>query len=367
MSSPKKTCSLSIELLPEFGWSIRNQPVYGPGSVFQGFVNLNIDTPMSIERVRLVFYAIETIPSFEVSPGVIRSAKNMIFSTQTVLWHSNQTLQQLSQKRKHIFPFTIQMPMIQFPPSVDHTSYKCNFLLVALLDTPTLDIPVIKKEVPVLCMPFVTTSFLKIPTVLTKEKKSLSAKVQMTAQEYVLGDNISLNLHVERKNNWKKESKNSLQFVTAHLKLIQTLSIRHSDDIPDQIKCVASVSSNLLLIKSLDGSGMYCDGDLTLKIPNDISPSYDYGKLANIFYRLQITVEQKSSLGNIWKQCVSLDSVHITIGTLGYGIRSSNEIKLYSDLDTPISPLFMKAVEYEDALPLYDSSKLPSYENIPSF
>lgn len=36
MSTSKKTCSLSIELLPEFGWSIRNQPVYGPGSVFQG-------------------------------------------------------------------------------------------------------------------------------------------------------------------------------------------------------------------------------------------------------------------------------------------------------------------------------------------
>lgn len=27
---------LEINLLPEFGWSILNQPVYGPGSVFQG-------------------------------------------------------------------------------------------------------------------------------------------------------------------------------------------------------------------------------------------------------------------------------------------------------------------------------------------
>jgi hypothetical protein len=32
-------CSkLAIELLPEFGWSIKDEPVYGPGSgsVFQG-------------------------------------------------------------------------------------------------------------------------------------------------------------------------------------------------------------------------------------------------------------------------------------------------------------------------------------------
>jgi hypothetical protein len=36
------SCSLSIELLPEFGWSIKNQPVYGPGSVFQGIVYKHI-------------------------------------------------------------------------------------------------------------------------------------------------------------------------------------------------------------------------------------------------------------------------------------------------------------------------------------
>lgn len=36
MSLSKDCCSLEIELLPEFGWSIKDEPVYGPGSVFQG-------------------------------------------------------------------------------------------------------------------------------------------------------------------------------------------------------------------------------------------------------------------------------------------------------------------------------------------
>jgi hypothetical protein len=36
MLSSNKNCALSIELLPEFGWSIKNTPIYGPGSVFQG-------------------------------------------------------------------------------------------------------------------------------------------------------------------------------------------------------------------------------------------------------------------------------------------------------------------------------------------
>lgn len=28
--------SISIELLPEFGFTVQDEPVYGPGSVFQG-------------------------------------------------------------------------------------------------------------------------------------------------------------------------------------------------------------------------------------------------------------------------------------------------------------------------------------------
>lgn len=33
------SCLFSIELLPEFGWSVKGIPVYGPGSVFQGMLN----------------------------------------------------------------------------------------------------------------------------------------------------------------------------------------------------------------------------------------------------------------------------------------------------------------------------------------
>lgn len=33
------TCLFSIELLPEFGWSVKDIPVYGPGSVFQGMLD----------------------------------------------------------------------------------------------------------------------------------------------------------------------------------------------------------------------------------------------------------------------------------------------------------------------------------------
>lgn len=38
MKDNQQDCSLSIELLPEFGWSIKDTPAYGPGSVFQGII-----------------------------------------------------------------------------------------------------------------------------------------------------------------------------------------------------------------------------------------------------------------------------------------------------------------------------------------
>lgn len=40
--------SISIELLPEFGFTVQDEPVYGPGSVFQGM--LHIDRIMQHEH-----------------------------------------------------------------------------------------------------------------------------------------------------------------------------------------------------------------------------------------------------------------------------------------------------------------------------
>lgn len=46
--------SISIELLPEFGFTVQDEPVYGPGSVFQGTLTLtglcNMSTNMYIRH-----------------------------------------------------------------------------------------------------------------------------------------------------------------------------------------------------------------------------------------------------------------------------------------------------------------------------
>jgi hypothetical protein len=340
--------------------------------ISKGFVKLNLkSTNLPVERIRLVFHAVETIPPFDIAPGVLRTARNAIFTVQQSLWESKNRTLKLDPNDDYSFPFTIQMPMVQLPPTIDHAFYRCNFKLIAQIDTTTSlakNTEPIRAEQSVVCMPFVETSLLKSSLQLQAQKGHLSVRVNMNAQEFVPNELVPIRLHLECNN--RKANSNSFQYITVHLKLIQTLHIIAFDDIGDQIKTVASVSQKLPLIPSSNTSGTSCDADFTLKLPADITPSYNYGKLVRISYMLRINAEQKGPMGGIWSYSVATDDIPITIGTLGYGIRSSNEIQNYTSFEQgsttkPSMPLpkFMKAIEYEDALPLYDSTKLPDYEH----
>lgn len=326
---------------------------------------------MMVERIRLAFYAVENIPPFDLSPGVLRTIKKTLFSIQHVLWDSNHQTLKLDTNADYSFPFTIQMPMVQFPPSMNHEFYRCTFQLIAFIDTPSsmakLTDP-IRTDVSIIYMPYVETSLLKLPLSMKSSKGHLSAKIKMGACEFIPGETIPISLNVE--NNKPAPSNDSLQYVTAYLKLVQTLHIVAFDDMNDQIKTVANASHKLLMINLLSSKGSYCHADLELKLPADIAPSYDYGNLVQISYKLHISIEQKGPMGGIWNYNVKMNEVPITMGTLGYGIKSSNELKIYSMFESgPLSskpmplPKFMKAIEYEDALPLYDASRLPSYES----
>lgn len=353
-------CSLTIELLPEFGWSIKGEHVYGPGSVFQGQVKFNMAVNLPVERVRLAFYATEAIPAPEYTVSISRSSKKTLFSIQNTLWDS-KVLEPLELNMDYSFPFTIQMPMVQFPPSINQSKYQCLFQLIAIVDTPTLEQSMIKKIVPVQCMPFVETSLLKMPMEMNAQKGDLSGRIRMGAQEFVPGDYIPISLHVESSKKKKRSSAGGMDYVTVRLELVQTMAfLTKPNEIPDQTKIVASSTSNLLLVSGA------CDADFEIKIPSDIPPTYDYGKLVKISYKLQVSVDQKGPLGGIWSLSVQWHEIEIIIGTLGYGIRTSNELKLYTEFEEDnhsTTPKFMKSIEYEDALPLYEASKLPTYEH----
>ncbi|KAI8880265.1 hypothetical protein K501DRAFT_255348 [Backusella circina FSU 941] len=350
--------NLSIELLPEFGWCLTNQNVYGPGSVFQGAVKLELSKDTCVEKIRLGFTAIESIPPYEVCPGSVRSSKDAIFTTQQTLWESSDKVSLLG-KQEYNYPFIIQMPMIQFPPSFKDQSYSCQFQLIAVVDLYKQDN--IKCALPILYSPFVETRALKIPLMKMMKVKNLTAKVRLVNQDFVPGDVIDLKLHVDN-----ESKKKNLQSVTATMQLKQIIHNNKFDDVPDRINIITSISHKLLLINSPHQENQYyCDGDLKLKLPEDLVPSFEYSKLASVSYVLCVFVEKSGPLGGIWNYRVDIEEIPVKIGTMGHGIRASDELKLYSKLEsntTTLLPRFLKEIEYEDALPLYEPSQLPTYD-----
>ncbi|KAI8889071.1 hypothetical protein K501DRAFT_239372 [Backusella circina FSU 941] len=350
-------CDVSIHLLPEFGWSMSNQLVYGPGSVFEGsFVKLNLTQSVQIERIRLAFHASEAIPYFEVGPGLIRATKKAIFGVQSYLWEcKNQCT--LFDQPEYNYPFIIQIPLIQFPPSFKHEVYVVQYQLIAIVDMR--DRGRIQTSIPLRYMPFIETNLLKSPALITEKRNDLEANLRLIANKFLPGDKVNIHLSV---NNISKRK--GPHFITVNIKMKQVLHISAFDDIPDSTTVVASTSTKLLLIETEQAHHYKSEATLSLPLSDEMTPTLDYGNLSSISYYLDVNIEKGGKLGGILNYKLQLKDIPITIGTLGNGIRSSDEINIYSDVEnsTELAPKFLKAAEYEDALPVYESSRLPSYE-----
>jgi hypothetical protein len=120
---------------------------------------------------------------------------------------------------------------------------------------------------------------------------------------------------------------------------------------------------------SNDGSSTTYSAPLELDLPDNLVPTFTYSSLASVTYRLKLSVKRKGPL-SMWAQEVTKDWP-LTVGTLGAGLRSSPGLMVYSALDSThdseqYRPKFMKAVEYEDALPLYEPDRLPDYQALAS-
>ncbi|KAG0164821.1 hypothetical protein DFQ28_009563 [Apophysomyces sp. BC1034] len=332
-------CKLTIDLLPEFGWAIQDTPVYGPGSVFQGFVQVQLTGPISADRLVLMFRGFESLDPACIS----QKLDPVLFGTQHTLWESKNGSQLTESSYR--FPFTIQMPLVQFPPSMDHELCKCEFRLSAYLDN-------VSCHRKVQYMPFTETCLLKSP--LYREGThgpDFSATLKMQALDYVPGDNLVMSLNVRGKSS-----------VHVSTQLSQLATVLHGYR-PTLTKVIASSST-----KVSPGSNI----PLSLPLPSNLTPSCSYSRHMSLTYKLKVVVERKGPLGGMWSSEIPFE-LPINIGTLGYGIRTSDELQYYTVFtqndaansttrDLPV-PRFMRAVEYEEALPRYEPARLPSYES----
>lgn len=328
-----------------------------------------------------------------------------LFGSQKFLWLRKETqpTDNITANVDITIPFIIQMPMVQFPPSAnivskdEGLSYHMNFTLTAYLDQSSGE-NILKTSKPIIYMPFIETNISKKPMIITTSSNTSTSDVN-TAQpsisvnihslDYIPGENIPLSL------TFQNILKKSVESITIKLMEVRTWNkispsykgkgCKNGKKLKQQ---VIQKSIPFATTPNTESSSEFinCPFNLSIDIPSETLPSFTYGAVFSLSYVLKISVKRK---GKLMSHNYELTDIPITIGTLGYGIKTSQEIKVYSifkgvfDDDNvahnnsdnqPVSegsssatlpvPKFLDAIEYEDSLPVYIEEKLPAYDTV---
>ncbi|KAI9317095.1 hypothetical protein BX666DRAFT_1877719 [Dichotomocladium elegans] len=282
---------LSIELSSEFGWSVRGEPVYGPGSVFQGLVKLMSEAPFQADHI----------------------------------------------------------PTVQYPPSIDdHPYYNCIFRLSAVVELRGKAILSTEKRIQY--RPFIETSLLK-------RSISLTPQFSINSLDYLPGETISLiptNTSAapsDDDDSHSVSSPSTQQPSSITARLVQRSYLHAVEDAPELVTVIATETWK-------GGKDPVC-----IEIPSTLVPSLSYSAILAVNYSLQIIVKHKKKL---WATSRVMHEYPIRIGTLGYGVRVPDELKIYSTMTDEEAqrtlPRFMQVIEYENSLPAYDHTRLPAYQ-----
>ncbi|KAI8644252.1 hypothetical protein BD408DRAFT_481438 [Parasitella parasitica] len=364
--------SVSIELLLEFGFTVQDEPVYGPGSVFQGIVHLRMkESPVAADRIVLTFRGAEHATAVhDGTKFLVPLIKKPFFGMQQTLWQRTRD-DCLLTERHYQFPFTIQMPMIQFPPSMDHALYQCKFDLSAKLIRTTFTLPPVLTQRTITYMPFIETSLLKQPNIEEGCHNGLHASAQLHSLAYVPGDSIPITVVTSRRQANKKKRMedqpaevNSISLeLCENVELVQCRAVSVTRVVASSFyKAKSKGHKQHAVIKTLNG-GSGAKYQVALPLPVDLTPSINYSKVVRVSYTLRIKIKSShcSLIGPLFNSVVEME-LPLKIGTLGYGIRASQDLQVYY-VDTPDSPRFLRSLEYEESLPLYESNRLPAYQD----
>ncbi|KAI7877489.1 hypothetical protein K492DRAFT_209683 [Lichtheimia hyalospora FSU 10163] len=379
MSVQPDKINISIHLLPEFGWTIDGEPVYGPGSAFQGYVRVELPEHQPIEkidRLRVLFHASEALALSKPTESYNgpKCERQQFFGTQRILWRCKTGAYQDTNDRIQDFPFTIQMPLVQFPPSIlIKNVYCCKFRLQAYLETRD-DKLIAAAECPLSYTPLIETRITK-PT-----------------QPFMIGKVWPGSSSVRSNSSSNNRSEPMIRIELESLTYVAGDCITPHIVSPTDCRCQMALLRTTISTRGANGKHMITTtvAETTgkeLVIPSDLIPTVSYGRLMTIQYSLCVKIfprepniaQQKNNglLSRLLKSSgpsATFDDIPIQIGTLGYGIRGPCDLVPYtnfksvfdrsSDNSLPTLPVpeFLSTTEHKDCLPVYESYHLPSYD-----
>ncbi|KAM3579682.1 hypothetical protein VKS41_007768 [Umbelopsis sp. WA50703] len=240
----------------------------------------------------------------------------------------------------HRYPFAIQLPMVNYPPSFEHHLCKCSFRLVVVLQVENQPRRYCERQIRYI--PYIETSPLKSHHTVSSQKCTIT----LPSLSYVPSDNIPISYD---------SSQHALLAIS--IKLCRRLSYGIAGTINHMDEFVYQTDTKF--------HEPVFSGITYFTLPENLTPSIDYSDFMSMSYTLEISVKRNKLLGT----AVHL-KVPITIGTMGPGIRTPTELKTYrmAKPGTPstrnTTPAFVPRIEYEDCLPEYDDCRLPTYQAV---
>ena len=338
------------------------------------------------DRLRIIFHASESLLTTPTLDAYSEHQHEQFFGSQRVLWVNKDDSIPLEDGEE--YTFIIQLPMVQFPPSIEIDDfYRCRFRLSTYLEgscssynNEQQERPMIAEStLPINYMPHIESRVSKelrdqeqrytLEKTLNDKKQQQQQKrfkVQLNALEYIAGDTIAPLVYQPPSHRICME-------------LFQEFNIR-----PQQQQNNSKASKkHIRSITSTEGSPL-------LELPNDLIPSFSFGRMVSVNYKLRISFHNKemSGISNLIlsplkssSSTIILPDIPIQIGTLAYGIKPSDELQAYTVFrsmfdkkqkqqqpTTPMEalpvPKYISSIESTDTLPLYEDYELPSYQQV---
>ncbi|CEG69149.1 hypothetical protein RMATCC62417_05274 [Rhizopus microsporus] len=344
-----------------------------PGSTVSGYVQLNLDSPLAAQYLKLLFRATE-----HIYKDNNKKVRERLFSIRTTLWGTSSISDYqwpMLEPGKHRFQFLCELPLINYPPSFRHHLASCEFEFLASLERPGIR-PFQTVPVFIRYQPLVLTSPLKSPRPHREETVFNNQTVAMILPK---GCNYNINDYTHKST------------MDVHLSFSQHTPINHIEAIIKREIHVSygSYQQTDTMVMSHTDQSSFClqqtrDEQLhyLIQVPmptehNKFNSSavqrnfsvlgmttslVEHSKHTRIIYKLVITAKVRH--GFLYQKR-TLFSTILQIGTLPHGVQVPSNVVSYTTITSESStsatrPRFLYVPDIgEEQLPAYGEEPSP--------
>ncbi|KAG1459751.1 hypothetical protein G6F56_006095 [Rhizopus delemar] len=345
-----------IFIYPQFR-DDHDQVVCYPGSVVEGQIQINILVSMQVSQIKLAFKGAEKLNYAAMGWEKAKATDDRLFSVRRILWGSSSSSEVL-EAGEYVFPFTCQMPLINFPPTFQNQFINIAYTLLVSLERPKQPI-ILSNPISLQFQPIIETMTTKNIEALvqsTQLTKHIAAQASVPRLAYGIHHDSSIPVTVR----FFLENHNMKSLSHLHVYIERCTQINYKTYSRD--KMTTAVSQELLHV--------YPTTVVNLKLlDQELLPTLVFSNHLKITYRLIVTVKIKQGLIHIKKK---LFDEPLMLGNLSPGASAPSQLEAYTSVDDKLGahsrPSFLKYEPFEgpDFLPTYnDYEELPpSYPNI---